>query len=411
MVKKLVIGTRKSELAMIQTNWVKDELKEINPELEIEIVPMSTKGDKILDVALSKIGEKSLFTKELELALEARKVDVVVHSLKDLPTVLPDGMVIGAICEREDPSDAVVMKEEHRGKILHCLPAGSIVGTSSLRRTAQLQRRYPQLQFRSVRGNLNTRLRKLDQGGGEADFAAIVLAVAGVTRMGWADRISAILPPEDCMHAVGQGALAVECRADDMPILRLVSALSHRETKLGCVAERAFLRQLEGGCSVPVAARTRLHRHVLHLTGGVWSLDGTQEVRRTLAVPLPGHGGRDGDSNGAGDTKNGAAENGAEPAAKRRRTMSAGGERHFVGVWAPHEEHEELEVAEKLGIDVALMLLGMGAKPILDAAKAANTAPAPNDPPRPANAEGAGACPVAAGGAIPTAAAAVGATE
>ena len=191
------------------------------------------------------------------------------------------------------------------------------------------------------------------------------------------------------MHAVGQGALAVECREDDLEVLHLVRGLSHRDTKLGCVAERAFLRQLEGGCSVPVAARTRLHRHVLHLTGGVWSLDGSQEVRRTLAVPLPSHG--DGE-----EERNGTA-NGAEPAAKRRRTVSAGGERHFVGVWAPQEEHAELEVAEKLGVDVALMLLGLGAKPILDAAKAANTAPKPSDPPRPAP-DGARVCPVTAGG-------------
>ena len=215
------------------------------------------------------------------------------------------------------------------------------------------------------------------------------------------------------MHAVGQGALAIECREDDMPVLRLVSALSHRATVLGCVAERAFLRQLEGGCSVPVAARTRLHRHVLHLTGGVWSLDGQQEVKRTLAVPLPAHGadGGHGDNengNGTSSEKNGgekreAEENGSEPAAKRRRTVSAGGERHFVGVWAPHEDHADLEVAEKLGIDVALMLLGLGAKPILDAAKAANVIPAPNEPPRKAEetVKEKGACPAHAPAAAP----------
>ncbi|XP_037086437.1 porphobilinogen deaminase-like [Pollicipes pollicipes] len=360
MEKKIRIGTRKSELAMAQAKWVEAELKKLNPQLETEIVGMTTTGDQILNKPLSKIGEKSLFTKELERALEEGKVDMVVHSLKDLPTTLPPGMIIGAICEREDPRDAVVMKEEHRTKRLTCLPAGSIIGTSSLRRAAQLQRRYPQLTISSVRGNLNTRLRKLDTGDGEAAFDAIVLAVAGITRMGWADRISHVLSHEDCMYAVGQGALGLECRDGDAAVLRLVAELADRPTRLSCVAERAFLRQLEGGCSVPVAVRSQLHDETLHLTGGVWSLDGSQEIRRTLAVQLPAGGDGDGDD---GDARPGCSNGGGD-----------GQPPHFVAVWAPSSEHARLAAAEKLGVDVANLLLQLGAKPILEAAKAANDA-------------------------------------
>ena len=198
----LMVGSRKSQLALIQTRFVISELKKIRPELEFEIVEMSTVGDNVLDKALSKIGEKSLFTKELEVALEKRDVDFVVHSMKDLPTTLPPGMVIGAVLEREDPRDAVIIKSDSPSKSLAELPPGSVIGTSSLRRAAQLRSAYPGLVFQDVRGNLNTRLRKLDDPQGP--YSALILAVAGVARMGWAERISQHLDADLCLHAVGQ---------------------------------------------------------------------------------------------------------------------------------------------------------------------------------------------------------------
>ncbi|KAK4325711.1 hypothetical protein Pmani_003654 [Petrolisthes manimaculis] len=184
------IGSRDSELAKKQTYMVRDALQKVHPKLEFEIITMKTKGDKILNLALSKIGSKSLFTKELEMALEEGQVDMVVHSLKDLPTTLPDGLVIGCVSEREDPRDAVIMHPKHTTASLASLPMDSVIGTSSVRRAAQLKRKFPNLRFESVRGNLNTRLRKLDTAD---DYAALILAAAGVLRMGWADRISQVI--------------------------------------------------------------------------------------------------------------------------------------------------------------------------------------------------------------------------
>ncbi|NXY51214.1 HEM3 deaminase, partial [Ceuthmochares aereus] len=225
------------------------------PVLFLWAVAMSTTGDKILDTALSKIGEKSLFTKELENALERNEVDLVVHSLKDLPTSLPPGFTIGAVCKRENPLDAVVFHPKNCGKTLSLLPEKSVIGTSSLRRAAQLKKKFPQLEFRDIRGNLNTRIKKLDE---REDFSAIILAAAGLKRMGWENRIGQLLSPEDCLYAVGQGALAVEVRAKDQEILNMVSALHDADTVLCCIAERAFMKRLEGGCSVPVAVSTVL---------------------------------------------------------------------------------------------------------------------------------------------------------
>ncbi|XP_065739257.1 porphobilinogen deaminase isoform X7 [Phocoena phocoena] len=224
------VGTRKSQLARIQTDSVVATLKALYPGLQFEIIAMSTTGDKILDTALSKIGEKSLFTKELELALERNEVDLVVHSLKDLPTVLPPGFTIGAICKRESPYDAVVFHPKFVGKTLETLPEKSVVGTSSLRRAAQLQRKFPHLEFKSIRGNLNTRLRKLDE---LQEFSAIILAAAGLQRMGWQNR-------------VGQ----------------------------------------EGGCSVPVAVHTAMKDGQLYLTGGVWSLNGADSMQETMQATI-----------------------------------------------------------------------------------------------------------------------------
>lgn len=241
---------------------------------------MSTLGDKVLDIPLPKIGEKSLFTKELETALATGYVDFVVHSLKDLPTTLPEGMAIGAVLEREDPRDALVVRKDLQYNSLGDLPPDSIIGTSSLRRTAQLARCFPQLKVESIRGNLNTRMRKLD----DLDkFSAIVLAQAGLCRMGWQNRISKILKCNEMMYAVGQGALAVECRENDLETLKFLEPLHCPETLLRILAERSFLKTLGGGCSAPVAVTTKLvpfeDKLSLQLSGGVWSLDGTVELK------------------------------------------------------------------------------------------------------------------------------------
>ncbi|TRY83963.1 hypothetical protein DNTS_006536 [Danionella cerebrum] len=270
------LGTRKSQLARIQTDSVATTLKQLYPELQLEIVAMSTIGDQILDTALSKIGEKSLFTKELENALERNEVDIVVHSLKDLPTSLPHGFTIGAILERENPHDAVVLHPKNAGLTLDSLPDRSVIGTSSLRRAAQLKKRFPQLEFENI-----------------------------------------ILSPEDCMYAVGQGALAVEVRSEDKDILEMVSVLHHPDTVLRCIAERAFLKELEGGCSVPVAVHT--------------------EVKGSMA--------------------------------NERSQVCM-----HVGVTAENLPSSALKAAEKLGVDLATVLLNMGAKDILTTARQLNEA-------------------------------------
>lgn len=277
------VGSRKSELALIQTNYVIDCLKKVHPEKEFTVVTMTTLGDRILDVSLPKIGEKSLFTKDLEDALRNDTVDFVVHSLKDLPTTLPDGLAIGAVFEREDPRDALVLREDFKVHTLATLPEGSVIGTSSLRRTAQLRGSYPQLSVADVRGNLNTRLRKLDTSG---QYAALLLASAGLQRMGWKDRISKVLPCADMKYAVGQGALAVECRSDNTNILNMLAPFNHPETYCRILAERSFLKTLGGGCSAPVGVSTTLKpvdsQFRLSLTGAVWSMDGKTKLDHTL---------------------------------------------------------------------------------------------------------------------------------
>ncbi|PNJ75590.1 HMBS isoform 7 [Pongo abelii] len=318
-------------LARIQTDSVVATLKALYPGLQFEIIAMSTTGDKILDTALSKIGEKSLFTKELEHALEKNEVDLVVHSLKDLPTVLPPGFTIGAICKRENPHDAVVFHPKFAGKTLETLPEKSVVGTSSLRRAAQLQRKFPHLEFRSIRGNLNTRLRKLDE---QQEFSAIILATAGLQRMGWHNR-------------VGQGALGVEVRAKDQDILDLVGVLHDPETLLRCIAERAFLRHLEGGCSVPVAVHTAMKDGQLYLTGGVWSLDGSDSIQETMqaTIHVPAQ-----------------HEDGPED------------DPQLVGITARNIPRGPQLAAQNLGISLANLLLSKGAKNILDVARQLNDA-------------------------------------
>ncbi|XP_014469691.1 PREDICTED: porphobilinogen deaminase [Dinoponera quadriceps] len=273
------VGSRKSELALIQTKHVIQCLKEYYPKKEFEIVTMFTKGDKILDKSLPKIGEKSLFTEELEQALEQGSLDFVVHSLKDLPTILPAGMALGVLLKREDPRDAVVMSKKFKDKKLSTLPKGSVIGTSSLRRSAQLARNMPHLKVENVRGNLNTRLSKLDDK--KSPYAAIILAAAGLKRMGWEDRISQILEPDEILYAVGQGALGVECRESDWKMRSLLEPLYDMETTLRCVCERSFLKTLGGGCSAPVAVSSSLQGEKLTITGAVWSLDGQTLITDT----------------------------------------------------------------------------------------------------------------------------------
>ena len=269
------IGSRKSQLALVQTYWVQEELQKNFPDITFEVHTMSTQGDKILDVALAKIGDKGLFTKELELGMLQNETDLAVHSLKDLPTNLPEGLVLGCVTERENPADALVVHEKLKDKQLETLPEGAVIGTSSLRRLAQLRYHFPHLEFKDVRGNLNTRLAKLDAG----EYDALILAFAGLHRLGMSDRIHQIIPPEISLHAVGQGALGIECRAGDNNILNLLNSLEHTATAQRCYAERAFLRELEGGCQVPIGVNTQIEGEQLTLIGLVASLDGKKLVK------------------------------------------------------------------------------------------------------------------------------------
>ncbi|NEQ50586.1 MAG: hydroxymethylbilane synthase [Leptolyngbya sp. SIO3F4] len=276
------IGSRKSQLALVQTHWVQGELQKRFPEINFEVKTMETQGDKILDVSLSKIGDKGLFTQELEDDMLNGTVDFAVHSLKDLPTRLPEGLMLGCVTEREDPADALVVHEKYAGKTLDQLPEGAIIGTSSLRRLAQLRHHFPTFEFKDIRGNLNTRLRKLDEG----QYDAIILAVAGLKRLDMGDRIQQVVPADISLHAVGQGALGIECRSGDEDILAVIKTLEHLPTAQRCYAERAFLRELEGGCQVPIGVNTVIEGDILTLTGIVASLDGQTLVKDTISGPL-----------------------------------------------------------------------------------------------------------------------------
>ena len=260
---------------MVQTNWVKAELEKAHPGLTITVEAMATQGDKILDVALAKIGDKGLFTKELEAQMLVGRAEIAVHSLKDLPTNLPDGLMLGCITEREDPADALVVNTKNADYKLDTLPEGSVVGTSSLRRLAQLRHHYPHLQFKDVRGNVITRLEKLDAG----EYDCLILAAAGLTRLGFGDRIHQIIPGDISLHAVGQGALGIECVEGNPEVLELIKVLEHAPTSARCLAERSFLRELEGGCQVPIGVNTVIDGDTLTLTGMVASLDGKRLIR------------------------------------------------------------------------------------------------------------------------------------
>lgn len=276
----LRIASRGSALALWQTHAVRDALTAHHPGLRVDVRVVHTTGDRILDVPLAKIGDKGLFTKELDEALLRGDAHLAVHSLKDVPTRLPDGLVIAAVGEREDPRDVLILPPGRTGA-LASLPAGARVGTSSLRRRAHLAALRPDLEVVDLRGNLNTRLAKLDEGA----YDAIILAAAGVIRLGWQDRIAARLETADWLPAVGQGALAVVARADDAATRALLAPL-HDPATAACVeAERTFLRALEGGCQIPIGALAGVDGDALRLDGMVADLEGTTVLREQVQGP------------------------------------------------------------------------------------------------------------------------------
>lgn len=282
------IGSRGSALALWQTRHVRERLMAAHPGLDIDIEIISTTGDKILDVPLARIGDKGLFTKELDRALLDGRVDFAVHSLKDVPTRLEPGLALAAISEREDPSDAFIAAPGAPQR-LEELPAGARVGTSSLRRRAQLLARRPDLEIHDLRGNVDTRLSHLANG----KYDGIILALAGLKRLGFADRVSQVLDSKEWLPAVGQGALGIICRADDDKTRAVLSVLNHEATARAATAERAFLRELEGGCQVPIAARGLADAESVELHGLVASLDGRRILRATAQGSDPEHVGRD----------------------------------------------------------------------------------------------------------------------
>jgi len=272
MSERIRIATRQSKLALWQAEHVAAQLRQAHPELQVELVPMTTRGDQIQDRSLAAIGGKGLFIKELEVALEQDRADIAVHSMKDVPAELPQGMSIGAILVRADTRDALVSNQYPD---LDSLPRRARVGTSSLRRQAQLLARRPDLCIEPLRGNVDTRLRKLDEG----QFAAIVLASAGLTRLGLASRITQYLPEDTCLPAVGQGAIGIECRSGDAPTLARLAVLEHAPTRVAVWAERAFSQRLGGSCQSPVAAFARLQAGQLELSGLVAEPDGSRIFR------------------------------------------------------------------------------------------------------------------------------------
>lgn len=270
--RRIVIGTRGSKLALRQSLMVKEALENLWEGLEVELSIIKTTGDKITDVPLAKVGGKGLFVKEIEDALLAGSVDLAVHSIKDVPAELPSGLIIGAIPKREDPRD-VLVSVSYRS--LMDLPQGAVVGTSSLRRTVQIRMLRPDLKVETLRGNLDTRLRKVKEG----LFDAVILAAAGIHRMGWHEVIAEYLDPQEFLPAVGQGALGIEIREDDREIAELVSKIHDKTTAFSVTAERSFLRELEGGCQVPIGCHCFVENGAVRLVGMIASLDGATVVR------------------------------------------------------------------------------------------------------------------------------------
>jgi len=276
---KVVIGTRGSKLALWQAEWVAAQIRNLDPDIKVELKKIKTTGDKILDVPLAKIGGKGLFVKEIEEALLREEVDIAVHSMKDVPMDLPEGLEIVAICKRETPRDAFVSRLSKEGIPLYpnlrALPHGARVGTSSLRRICQLRHLRHDLNLITLRGNLDTRLRKLDEG----QFDAIILAEAGMKRLGVAERITDVFDPATVLPAIGQGAIGIEARSDKTEIVSLMKRLDHPDTRLCVEAERAFLKRLEGGCQVPIAAYARRVDGYIQIDALVGDLEGKRLIR------------------------------------------------------------------------------------------------------------------------------------
>jgi len=283
MKDNLVIGSRGSKLALTQAGMIKTQLEQLEPTLSVRIEIVKTSGDASPE-PLSVIGGKGVFTKELEEALLDRRIDIAVHSLKDLPTIVPDGLTIAAICKREDPRDALILQRKLEGSraSLRSLPKGAVVGTSSPRRLAQLQHLRGDLIVKELRGNVDTRLRKLDEG----QYDALVLACAGLRRLGLENRISAALLATEMLPAVGQGALGIETRADDETTIAAARKLDHKFTRLACIAERAFLRSLGGGCQLPIAAHAVVREKRIRLDGLVADPQGNRIVRDRISGSL-----------------------------------------------------------------------------------------------------------------------------
>lgn len=280
MKNHLVIGSRGSQLALWQAKWIQALISRLHPEISAEIEIIKTTGD-VKTESLSVIGGKGVFTKELEDALLAGRIDLAVHSLKDLPTNLPDRLTIAAICEREDARDALVLREEQNLGSVIDLPSGAVVGTSSPRRLAQLKYLRPDVASKDLRGNVDTRLRKLDEG----QYDGLLLAAAGLHRLGLESRITALIPTDEMLPAVGQGALAVETRANDHSTIARVGSLNHAPTQLACASERAFLRALGGGCQLPIAGYAVVSGDELVLEGLIADPAGHEVVRSKLAGP------------------------------------------------------------------------------------------------------------------------------
>ncbi len=275
MRKEIRIGTRASALALWQAEWVKAELEKKYPGMTVSLTKIKTTGDKILDVPLAQVGGKGLFVKEIEEAMLAHEIDIAVHSMKDVPTLFPDGLHLSCITKREDARDALLTRNNMKFKDL---PQGATIGTSSLRRQAQLMSVRPDFKIAQLRGNVDTRLRKLKEG----QFDAIILAAAGVRRLGLAENVSEYLDPSISLPAIGQGALGIECRVDDRELNDLIAFFNHQDTRTCVTGERALLRRLEGGCQVPIACYGRMMNNKLHLIGLVGSVDGKRIIKETI---------------------------------------------------------------------------------------------------------------------------------
>ncbi|GKW46791.1 hydroxymethylbilane synthase [Planococcus sp. NCCP-2050] len=285
-MRKIIVGSRRSKLALTQTNQFIEKLKAAGAPFEFEIKEIVTKGDRILDVTLSKVGGKGLFVKEIEQALYNKEIDFAVHSMKDMPSVLPEGFVIGCVPEREDPRDAFISNDHVK---LMDLPIGAVVGTSSLRRSSQLLLLRPDLDIQWIRGNIDTRIAKLHSG----DFDAILLAAAGLKRMGWKeDIVTEFLEVDECLPAIGQGALGIECRGEDTELLTELAKLNDENTALAVNAERKFLKDMDGSCQVPIAGYATVSEGEISFTGLISSPDAEQVFKETAISRDPIEAGR-----------------------------------------------------------------------------------------------------------------------